>query len=377
MSIGQDRYPTSRYPYQPGYPQHAAPAYDVSAVNDNPRTAQVATYTVTGDAIVTVEINNVSIATAAAGGSTALTAVALAAAINAEPLVSGHVSALASSDDVIVTSRIAGQGFTATESDSNLTLVQTTADDDADPIGAGVLVVRDGTNNRQARVAATGALTAKSYDLTPVHIDDATYYVTVRVGDRGVTAVELADSTATVDEIVDGLVAQLNALLDAVFGAGLSVLAAADTATATKLILTADIAGLDFEVEAGSDAPTATWTVTETTSGKLTDLNKAALGVTLLDQGKEGSDDGSIQYAGGENMSVRRMGVIPVICQDGAPSWQDDVYGGVGSSHQGLFRKSASGANYIKLDPDRFAWLESGGTNDDGDVVALLMVNLV
>lgn len=373
MSIGQDRYPTSRYPYQPGYPQHAAPAYDVSAVNDNPRTAQVATYTVTGDAIVTVEINNVSIATAAAGGSTALTAAALTAAINAEPLVSGHVVAVQATADVVVTSRIAGQGFTATESDSNLTLVQTTADDDADPIGAGVLVVRDGTDNRKARVAATGALTAKVINAVPTAVNDATYYAAVKVNGITYQAEYLADASATAAEIVDataGLTAVLNGLLPA------NTVVVTEDGTDT-MTFTAEIAGLDFEVEFGSNGATAVWAVTETTVNKITDINKAALGVTLLDQGKEGSDDGSIQYAGGENMSVRRMGVIPVICQDGAPSWQDDVYGGVGSSHQGLFRKSASGANYIKLDPDRFAWLESGGTNDDGDVVALLMLNLV
>lgn len=333
---------------------------DTTLVNNNPRTAQVATITYTGfTGTKSILLDNVLIE--ASGGSIDLLCTAMTLAINSEPLVSGLVSAVADlgANTVTITARNAGVGFTISEvadTGAEQAIAATTADDDADPVPFGRGLIRDSTSDTRARLAATGGLSAKVYDVTPTNVNAVTYGVTVHLQDGSGQSYGfeyLSDGSATVQEIVEALVAGLNGQLPAN-----TVIATEDN---TKVTLTAEIAGLDFTVETTVDL-TAVWTEAGVTVGNATDINKMFCGVAMEDLTQRGNDDGTNEYGPNQPMRVRRSRPLYVVCEDGQPNPTDPVYIGVGSTHEGKWRKSASGANYLRLDSRLASWKRSGGT---------------
>ena len=121
-------------------------------INDDPRAAQVDTLTTPADPnatpgsgyTYTLKIDGVLISFTDDGTATRLeVAEGVRDAINAEQLINGTVVATATATATVVTARVAGEGFTTSEVDANLTLVNTNANDEADPIGFGVAVQLD------------------------------------------------------------------------------------------------------------------------------------------------------------------------------------------------------------------------------------------
>lgn len=320
---------------------------DVTLVNDAPRTQQVDTIvvaTATHSHEYIVEIDGVLVSyTADSSTGKAEISAGLTAAINAEPLLNGRLTAVDDlTDTVTITARYGGTGFVLTTDDAKLTLATTTANDEADPLDFGVPVIR-GSSDTRCRLVDSAALTAKVITVTPVHINDATYSLSVTVRGVTYTAQTTADGSATVKEICDAITPILNAQLPAN-----TVLVADDD---TAWTLTAEIAGLDFQVAAGSDNASATMTVVETTATMLTDVHSALVGITKFSDLVGMTTAGVAQFPGGSAVPVRRNGRIVVATEESMTS-ASDVWLGVTGADKGKFRGSvgSTAANWIKLD---------------------------
>ena len=188
----------------------------------------------------------------------------------------------------------------------------------------------------------------------PVAVNTTIYKVGVKVNGHTYQAEFLSGGAATVKEIVEGLEPILNALLPAQ-----TVVVTEDD---THLLFTAELAGLDFEVELGSNGVTATWALTETTVGRVTDVSSAALGVALRVENVEINDATNPGYIANSGMSVLRGGRVVVATERsitiGNPVYVRLADTGVTGNPLGSF-SDASGTDLVKLDPSLFRWVEN------------------
>lgn len=344
----------------------------VTKLNDAPRAAQVQTITVdtaANSTTYTQYLNGVTLTyTTDSSATTTEAATALAAAITAEPLLNGDVTATSATNVVTVTARNAGTAFTITAA-AHFTVATTTANAASASVPFGVLVVRDGTSSSNAREVVSGAMTAQVAVLTPTVVNSARYTVTLSVEDTEYTGVYDSDGTATAQEIVEGMTAALNTALPVQ-----SVVVTEDDATLT---LTSELAGKFFEV-----VELTGFALTSDTgpTNFATDVNKVALGLSLESLAYERSSSGTIGYPANSAMSVLRKGSIWVQVQVATVDPNDPVYVGVTSgTTQGLW-SNAGGTGYIRLDPAKFSWdgyaasiTSNTGTSVNG---AVLRVNL-
>lgn len=269
-------------------------------LNSSPQTAQVGTIvvdTATNSATYTWTINGVEM-TYVADSSTTTTEVAtgIAAVINEEPLVRGQVKATSSSATVTLTATTVGSvgSFTASDTDSKLTTTEeTTADDDADTVAFGRAIMSQGyassESERLVCVPTTAKFTAQVITWTIAYVD--TTVITVRVyevrGSERIIIAEVSEAQATSqDASLDALATLLNAALPAN-----TVLAASAPATATTITFTAEIAGLEFDVEVfvgheGASLPAATKAET-TGPSEATSLHRAWQGISLYSPSSE------------------------------------------------------------------------------------------
>lgn len=327
--------------------QQVGEGIDITKICDYPRTAQVSTLTVdtaTNDHVYTFSLDNVLDSyTADASATKPEITAGIKAAIEANPLMSGKVTVVDDETDTLtLTATHGGTAFTLASDDALLTIATTTANDEADPVPFGVLVIR-GSDDNKAFLVNSAELTAKVVHVTPVEVNDATYFLDVTVLGKTYKAAYLADASATVKEIVEGLAAIINAQLPAS-----TVVVTEDD---TKLILTAEVKGLDFQVAAGSNSATATVAIADSVAGPSTDIYSQMVGVTLRTAAQELQSDGTLQYAKNSPMAVRRQGVVVVDTEETIDGG-DDVYVGITGSDRGLWRSSAgtTAANWLKLD---------------------------
>lgn len=136
----------------------------LSYLNDDPRTAQVDTITTPADpssspgadTTYTVTVNGIEITYTDDGSPTrAEIAEGLRDAVNTESRVNGTVVATATATETVLTARVAGEGFTTTV-DSNLSLTNTTANDEADSVPFGRAVIVDSLANPKTAKAVNG-----------------------------------------------------------------------------------------------------------------------------------------------------------------------------------------------------------------------------
>ena len=121
----------------PGQSYSSAHSGDViTAINDDPRAAQVVEFTV-GSAATSGDLTINSVTISASGETDEQdVAAALSAGINADPLLSGTVEAEVSTDTVTVTALIGGLGYTY-EAGSNVTASETQANAEAATVKPG------------------------------------------------------------------------------------------------------------------------------------------------------------------------------------------------------------------------------------------------
>jgi hypothetical protein len=341
------------------------PKEDVQMLNQSPAAKNVKTITVStavGSATTySWTLLSVAQSVRTASDDKAVIAALIRDRILNDPLTGGWFeSVVAGATLVTLTYRKPGVTFALATTDSNLAVAVVTAAAAAAAVPFGAVVLRDlsdKTNFGLARLSAAAGVGAMVMKVTPAHINTAVYTVVVTFNGIPYTASLVSDSSATVDEIVDGLVTLLNAALPAN-----SVLAAADADTATYLLLTSEIPGMPFQVSVGSNIATALMAVARVdTYGPAADINNLIAGVALEDARVPG-DVGttSLSYPGGTAMTVRRKGLVGVLVQDGAVEIDDEVWVGIGSGHEGLVRTTASGANYAKCNV--LQWRGRAGT---------------
>lgn len=250
------------------------------------KTLEVSTNT--NGATYTFEVDGITLT--ATGGSTAtLTGDAIVAAIAANAIVNAAVSASNASGTVTLTSRNVAQVFYLLSTDSKLTVANGNAQDIGDDIdfGAGIIKVASGSDYLCGQAAAS-KLTAKAIVITPTAVNSTLYTVDVTVhpltlAERTYHAEYTSDGSATAQEIVEGLATAVNAVMPAN-----TVIATEDN---TALTLTAEVAGLDFNVGVNANQSVA-----------------AATGNTLTSQfvGISASDDGSVTVTATDSNSQTR-----------------------------------------------------------------------
>lgn len=208
--------------------------------------------------------------TSDASGTKAEIANALADAINAFP-ENGRVEAESDGvDTVTITALQAGEDFDLYTLDAYLTASEVTAASNVEAIDFGRIVCQT-SDGLGIQLPAANTPVAQVSHATPTNVNSVRYEVGVRMDDGVSFSVSYpSDSSASVQEIVEGLVSQFNTEAPPS-----TVIATEDN---TKVILTAEVAGVGFEVTVTSEGG-ANWTVTTPTANVAPDFSQRIAGV--------------------------------------------------------------------------------------------------
>lgn len=357
-----------------------------TALNQHPQAAEVWTADITdpGDDIeMSIVVNGVTVTyDTGTGGDADSIGAGLAAAINAEPLVRGQVTASfdAGTDVLTLTGNTAGQAFTASEDSSGIaSLAQSVAADSADPIEFGRAVIRTGFQKTDELVvlAASARFDAQVITITPSgYVAGA--ILTARVyevrGAERVLLAEVSETSATdLDTTLDALAAGLNAALPAA-----SVVVAATPATATALTFTAEVGGLEIEAELASDdsgasIPTSAKAYT-TGPSEATSFHRAFRGVVMRDHATEATTIGGTETQVPANgaLSYVRKGPIAVASAEAITAGAD-VFVELGvTADLGKFFAAGS-ATRVAVSRARAVWERDADTNT-GSLAALRLL---
>jgi hypothetical protein len=285
-----------------------------SGLNSNPQAVQITTFDVADpgdDLTVDIVIDGVTVSVdTGTGNSATQIAVLLAAAINAEPLVRGKFEATSAVAVVTLTGQTPGEVITVTAGTSTSNVANTQTADTADAVPAGRAVVSlgylAGTADLLVALAASALFSAQVLTVAPTFVSGAIITATVyevRGAERHQLCSVSETSATNIDTTIDALVAGLNTALPAN-----TVLVAANNASATSLIFTAEIAGLEFDVEmsandAGASIPVFTKTLT-TGPSPSTSLHRALAGISQRPIDEE-APVGSTDPEWGANAGVR------------------------------------------------------------------------
>lgn len=250
-------------------------------------------------------------------------------AINANPTLFGQLYALTDGvDTVTITARQINSAFALTDSDGNLTTATTTSASAGSNVKPGVVLMeesgREGLHGGCSLPSSSTAV-AKVVDLTPEYSagDELAIAVTV----LGVTYPVIVTMATDLATTLDALVEALNEALPA------STVLVEDGAT--KITLTSEVAGQDFEVAATvTDIGGASTPVTNTvvTANVTAAFSEDILGVAWLDQKSlqlpvAGSSSSLVEYEPGDVLGIVRTGRVDVLLDSGETvSPGDPVY---------------------------------------------------
>lgn len=350
-------------------------AYDYNSrpyVNESPAAAQVSTITVdtaTASTLYTVTINgSVSSYTSAASGDTTTTiALALANAIKDNPAASAYVTVSPAVAVITATARLKGDTVTITAS-ALCTVATTTAAASSEAVGFGRGVLLAGYVSDEADRLATNAkatlLTAQVVTLDYTYDAGAILDITVVDKHSGKTIASVSYTLAT-DKATSSaaIVVLLNALLPA------SSVIASGTGT---IILTAEVAGFEFDATIGGDSATLAPSVTYTTGPSVsTSVLRALAGVTMFNSAIAASaiTDLTASYPGSGVMAVMNEGSIWVENAETIVQGST-VYIDVGTTNYGKFYQADSAATRLEL-PQTMARWDRSTHSDSGDYAAL------
>lgn len=353
-----------------------------TAWNASPQAAEVTTVTVTTTSGTAGQIHTltlsggetVSYTTTGSEASTAAIAAAFADAINQEPLVRGRATASVASAVITLTGNYPGDAlgvaFTASGvSGAAASLSTTTAADDADPIAFARAIIdkgRDTGGEKLCALAASSAFTAQAdtWDLTY----DAGAVVNVaifRVDGEGKTLIaDISHAMASdLNTSVDAIVTELNAALPAN-----SVIA---SNVSDDLVLTAEVAGLEFETVISAETASVAPARTAGGASRLTSFVRAFLGFSLESSNDPATTIGgtTASYAG--NAGVRYAIKGPVYAASTEASAGDSVFVELGSGDDtGKFFATASSTR-VALSRSVARW-----DSDAADGLAVLHLDL-
>lgn len=361
------------------------PGLFATGMNANPQAAQVSTIKVDTEQNnhkYTVFVNGVGVSfTSDSTGTKAEIADGLAAALNADPIARGVASAVSDGvDTVTLTGTWPGVPFIVITADANLTVATVTAAAAAAAIPFGRAVLDDGIvsdeGERQVKLAV-GSAFAKQVKTAEIDYV-ASAVIGVRVfevrGEERVLLAEVQHTSATdQDTTIDALVTLLEARLPAN-----SVEVTADDATATALVFTSEVDGLEFDVEVfdlGGGATSPDIVVSDIVGPDAgTSLHRALAGVSMYSEndptatigGTEGqyAPNAGVRFAYSGELWVERPGAV---VQGGT------VYVGLGAAEAGKFF-ATPGTGRVALSKGLARWSRDGVNSADG--VAALRVTL-
>lgn len=344
-------------------------------INSDPQAAQVSTYTVdsaTNSTVYTLTINSVDVSyTSDASATTAEIAAGIKAAIDAEPRVSGQVSASVASNVVTVTGRWPGTSFTITDSSGDTTIATTTTAATADAIAFGRLMVTGGYQTDEptelGKLAKAAAFSAQVDTLTVTYAASEIYIVTIEMTDgTGRYTVEV-----TADTDSNTTAAAINTAINAMMPANTVI----GTVATNVVTLTAEVAGKGFTTSVGLKTGTTARLViaNSVANSYLTDVQKAARGISVYTDSVEITTVGGTEasYPANAGVVVLQKGAIWVSnSQD--PTHLADVYVelGVAADNGKLF--TTSSATRVKL--VKAKW-ERNERSTQSDNIAVLRVD--
>ena len=347
-----------------------------SAYNKDPQAAEVRTLTVgsaTNDKTYTESINGVSFSfTASSSTSVTEVAAGLAAAINAEPLIRGQVSAESAVGVITLTATYPGQSFTVTDDDAQLTAALVTAAATASAVAFGRAVVADGTFTSESelcgKLAQESAFTAQTDAAEINFVSGGNYDVTIRSGAGEVLAAVTVPADTNDADTATAIAAALNGALAA------DTVAVTAPGSAGELTFTAEIAGLEYDVEIAAPIGgiVVAWASGASAS---TSLIRALLGVSEWSQADPAASIGGLtgQYAATRPMAIVAKGSVWVDSAEspaaGGAVWVDLTTG----SDAGKFY-AAAGTNRVKLPKSLASWESDGLTSSDGIAALRLAV---
>lgn len=379
------------------YNQNMRPAlvgnlYDIAECDvlsygcNSPATAQVSRLAVAGTyadgQVYTATIDGIQFSYTGVTADSAHSdvAIGLAAAINAEPLLFGRVTAAASGDNCNITARTPGLSFTLTADSATgtgtLTASTVTANDTADVVPFGIAMVRDPNSDDYCMALSSDVLTVPIYTLTPTATNSVAYTVQIMIGGNTYQATYTSDGSATVAEICTGLTSAINTAMPAS-----TVLAEDGTSLVT---LTGEVDGVNFDVEsigAGAIAIAQTQGGPTDAEGTIDNLfagvsvRTAAVSSTAFPPSSPLGETESSGYPAPISINVCKRGPIVVAPEDASSHTTlvgKDVYVRLatsGTNHSGQFRASAA-SGFIKIPSSQARWHRLLGSG-----LAVLWVN--
>lgn len=319
-------------------------------INSDPQAVQVTTYTVdsaSNSTTYTLTVDGFTASyTSDASATTAEIAAGIKAAIDANPSITGRLTASVLSNVVTLTGNYPGISFTASDSSGDTTIATTTAAATADAVGFGRLMVTGGYQTDEAnelgKLCKAAALTAQvdSYLITY----DASVLINVTITVDGLTYQASYTMATDLDTSLDALVVLING---ATMGLPANtVIATATPATATTLVLTSEVAGKPFtsSVTFGAGADTAAAVLTQTAPVS-SDINRAARGVSMFAYDAEIPTIAGTEatYAANSGVTVMQKGSIWVASSQ-SPTHLGAVYveTGVTADNGKFFTTSSS-----------------------------------
>lgn len=284
-------------------------AYQVDTILvDNAADSTAYTATVAGQTIVY---------TSGVGATKITIAAGIAAAILADAIAAGRVDAVSDGvATVTVTGRLPGDTYTVSDSDANLTTTAVTTAAEAAAVGFGLVMLSvSGFSATEAyrygRVAKSTAFSAQvaTFDYT-YDADELLWIKCINVATGDVIAHAQHVQAADKDTSTTAIAAILNAQAPAN-----SVNFTNDGGATFRLVATAELAGLEFKIEYGSDDATnvATMSLTDTTGpSPSTSLLRALAGVSLYTEDEEATavNGSTASYPANAGVKVLEKGSV-------------------------------------------------------------------
>lgn len=358
-----------------GAPQQRASRYSILAVlgqleglstsldfttvlNSQGSVAQVSTLTVSGATdsktySVIINGNTVSV-TVGTSQTTTTVATAIAAAIVADPFASAYVLATSSTNTVILTGRIAGDVFTVSEDDAQLSWAATTAAVGVSAIAHGRAIFSGGTRSSNGHNLIGGlpaSYTAQVDTLAYTYNSTSTWQVSIEIDGQRYSTPVLAQATSKTASTA-AMLAEVNLMMPAN-----TVVASAGGSD--ELVLTAEVAGASFVADYSmSDGATTLSSLTSTRSLS-TSMADSFVGILARSTDVQSSSLSTITSEAPANapMDVLQSGRI-FVARDSAqtPAYKGKVY----CDAAGLLYTAASSARVLI---PQLSW-ELSTTND-------------
>lgn len=316
-------------------------------INSDPQAVQVTTYTVdsaSNSTTYTLTVDGFTASyTSDASATTAEIAAGIKAAIDANPSITGRLTATVASNVVTLTGNYPGISFSASDSSGDTTIATTTAAATADAVAFGRLMVTGGYQTDEAnelgKLCKAAAFTAQVATITVDYAAGEVYYISIQMTD-GSAPLTVAVAADTDDATT---ATAIRAALNAIMPANTVLV----TGATDQVILTAEVPGKAFITSVGLKSGTiARLALVETTPRSYsTDVNIAARGISLFSYDVEVPTVAGTEasYPANSGVQVMQKGLVWVSnSQD--PTFGADVYveTGVTADNGKLFTTSSS-----------------------------------